>query len=40
MLHLEIRTENCHLDGWNLDVQRDKRLLDPMPYLLSKELKN
>lgn len=40
MLHLELRKENCHLDGWNLDAQRDKRLLDPMPYFLSKNFNN
>ena len=33
MLHMELRTENCHLDGWKLDAERDKRLLDPTPYL-------
>ena len=38
MLHLELRTETCHLDGWQLDGQRDKRLLDPTPYLKSKDL--
>lgn len=38
MLHLELRTETCHLDGWQLEGQRDKRLLDPTPYLKSKDL--
>ena len=38
MLHLELRTETCHLDGWQLDGQRDKRLLDPTPYLKNKDL--
>ena len=38
MLHLELRTETCHLDGWKLDGQRDKKLLDPTPYLKSKDL--
>ena len=38
MLHLELRTETCHLDGWRLDGERDKRLLDPTPYLKSKDL--
>jgi len=38
MLHLELRTETCHLDGWKLDGERDKRLLDPTPYLKSKDL--
>jgi murein DD-endopeptidase MepM/ murein hydrolase activator NlpD len=33
MLHVELRTENCHIDGWKLDEDRDKRLLDPTPYL-------
>ena len=33
MLHIELRTENCHIDGWKLDEDRDKRLLDPTPYL-------
>jgi murein DD-endopeptidase MepM/ murein hydrolase activator NlpD len=33
MLHIELRTENCHLDGWKLGEDRDKRLLDPTPYL-------
>lgn len=40
MLHLELRTETCHLDGWQLDGQRDKRLLDPTPYLKSKDLES
>ena len=39
MLHMELRTESCHLDGWQLGGDRDKRLLDPTPYLHSKELK-
>jgi hypothetical protein len=30
--------ENCHLDGWKLDGERDKRLLDPTPYLKNKDL--
>lgn len=38
MLHLELRTETCHLDGWQLEGQRDKKLLDPTPYLKSKDL--
>ena len=38
MLHIELRTESCHLDGWKLDGDRDKRLLDPTPYLKSKDL--
>lgn len=38
MLHLELRTETCHLDGWQLDGNRDKRLLDPTPYLKSKDI--
>lgn len=33
MLHMELRTENCHLDGWKLDGKRDKKLLDPALYL-------
>jgi 3-polyprenyl-4-hydroxybenzoate decarboxylase len=33
MLHVELRTENCHIDGWKLGEDRDKRLLDPTPYL-------
>ena len=33
MLHIELRTENCHLDGWKLGEDRDKKLLDPTPYL-------
>lgn len=33
MLHLELRTESCHLDGWKLDGDRDRKLLDPTPYL-------
>ena len=39
MLHMELRTESCHLDGWKLDGDRDKRLLDPTPYLKSKDLR-
>ena len=38
MLHIELRTETCHLDGWQLDGNRDKLLLDPTPYLKSKDL--
>lgn len=38
MLHMELRTESCHIDGWKLDSDRDKRLLDPTPYLKSKDL--
>lgn len=38
MLHIELRTETCNLDGWKLDGNRDKRLLDPTPYLKSKDL--
>lgn len=38
MLHIELRKETCHLDGWKLDSQRDSRLLDPTPYLKSKDL--
>lgn len=38
MLHMELRTESCHLDGWKLDGDRDKKLLDPTPYLKSKAL--
>ncbi len=38
MLHLELRKETCHLDGWKLEGDRDKRLLDPTPYLKSKDL--
>lgn len=33
MLHVELRTENCHIDGWKLGEDRDKKLLDPTPYL-------
>lgn len=33
MLHMELRTENCHLDGWELGSDRNKNLLDPSPYL-------
>ena len=33
MLHIELRTENCRLDGWKLGSERDKRLLDPTLYL-------
>ena len=40
MLHLELRTETCHIDGWKLNADRDKRLLDPTPYLKSKDLIN
>jgi len=40
MLHMELRTESCHIDGWKLDGDRDKRLLDPTPYLKSKDLKD
>ena len=38
MLHVELRKETCHLDGWKLDSQRDSRLLDPTPYLKSKDI--
>ena len=38
MLHLELRKETYRLDGWKLDGERDKRLLDPTPYLKSKDL--
>ena len=38
MLHIELRRETCHLDGWKLDGNRDKRLLDPTPYLKSKDI--
>ena len=38
MLHLELRTETCHLDGWKLSGQRDRKLLDPTPYLKSKDI--
>ena len=38
MLHLELRKETYHLDGWKLEGERDKRLLDPTPYLKSKDL--
>lgn len=38
MLHLELRTETCHLDGWKLGEQRDRKLLDPTPYLKSKDI--
>ena len=40
MLHMELRTETCHLDGWKLDGDRDKKLLDPTPYLKSKDIIN
>ena len=33
MLHMELRTECCHMDAWGVDADRDKRLLDPTPYL-------
>ena len=39
MLHMELRKETCHIDGWKLDGERDKRLLDPTPYLKSKDIK-
>ena len=39
MLHVELRKETCHLDGWKLDGERDKRLLDPTPYLKSKDIR-
>ena len=39
MLHLELRTETYNLDGWQLDGQKDKRLLDPTPYLKSKDIR-
>ena len=38
MLHMELRKELCHLDGWKLDEDRDRKLLDPTPYLKSKAL--
>lgn len=38
MLHMELRTENCHLDGWELGAERNKKLLDPSPYLYSKKI--
>ena len=38
MLHLELRTETCHLDGWKHGEQRDRKLLDPTPYLKSKDI--
>lgn len=38
MLHMELRTENCHIDGWKLDGDRDPRLLDPTPYLHDKHI--
>ena len=38
MLHLELRSETCHLDGWKLGEQRDRKLLDPTPYLKSKDI--
>jgi len=38
MLHIELRKESCHLDGWKLDSDRDPRLLDPAPFLLSKKI--
>ena len=38
MLHLELRSETCHLDGWKLGGQRNKKLLDPTPYLKSKDI--
>ena len=40
MLHLELRKETYNLDGWKLDGDRDKRLLDPTPYLKSKDINN
>ena len=39
MLHMELRKENCHIDGWKIDEDRDPRLLDPSPYLYSRKLK-
>lgn len=39
MLHMELRKENCHIDGWKLGEDRDPRLLDPSPYLHSRNLK-
>lgn len=39
MLHMELRKETCHIDGWKLDGERDKRLLDPTPYLKSKDMR-
>ena len=38
MLHIELRTKTYHLDGWQLNGNRDKYLLDPTPYLKSKDL--
>lgn len=38
MLHIELRTETCHLDGWKFGEQRDRKLLDPTPYLKSKDI--
>ena len=38
MLHLELRSETCHLDGWKLGGQRNRKLLDPTPYLKSKDI--
>lgn len=38
MLHLELRSETCRLDGWKLGEQRDRKLLDPTPYLKSKDI--
>ena len=41
MLHLELRKENCRIDGWKIGEDRDTRLLDPSPYLyLSSNLKS
>lgn len=40
MLHVELRTESCHIDGWKLDGDRDHRLLDPTPYLKLKNIIN
>lgn len=41
MLHLELRKENCRIDGWKIGEDRDTRLLDPSPYLyLSRNLKS
>lgn len=39
MLHMELRKESCHIDGWKLDGDRDPRLLDPTPYLKLKTVK-
>ena len=38
MLHIELRAETYDKDGWKPGEQRDKRLLDPTPYLKSKDI--